>query len=148
MKRHIIIDLDGTLCNSAHREELARNREWEAFHDLLIHDQPHDDVVEFMRAADDLNKMIALTGRPEKYRNLTLEWLNKNELNLFEQLIMRPDDDWRSDHVLKPEMLFTYFGSKEKALESVLVILEDRDRLVEEWRNLGFRCWQVQPGGY
>ena len=33
-------------------------------------------------------------------------------------------------------------------IEEVLVILEDRDRVVEEWRNLGFNCWQVRAGGY
>jgi hypothetical protein len=31
---------------------------------------------------------------------------------------------------------------------SVLVVLEDRDRVVRAWRDAGYECWQVQEGDF
>jgi hypothetical protein len=45
-------------------------------------------------------------------------------------------------------MLIDLFGSKENVQEKVLVVLEDRDRVVEAFREMGLPCWQVQAGGY
>jgi Ca2+-transporting ATPase len=46
------------------------------------------------------------------------------------------------------KMLIDLFGSKENVQEKVLVVLEDRDRVVEAFREMGLPCWQVQAGGY
>jgi hypothetical protein len=39
-----------------------------------------------------------------------------------------------------------YFGSKEAVLQNVIFVLDDRDKVVEAWRNYGLPCWQVRPG--
>lgn len=149
MKRDvIIIDLDGTLCDSGHRDHHAQAKEWEEFHSKLILDRPHKDVVEVIAGMQAWGcKAFGLTGRNEAHRPATMKWLAANGIEL-DALMMRPDNDWRSDHELKPAALTAAFGTIELARERVLMILEDRDKVVEAWRNLGFRCWQVQPGGY
>jgi hypothetical protein len=90
-----------------------------------------------------------VTGRNEAFRQLTWSWLNEHKLDEYiDTLIMRPDSDWRPDHELKIALLEQAFGSKERALERVAFILEDRDKVVEAYRNYGLPCWQVRPGGY
>lgn len=146
--RTIIVDLDGTLCDSAHRDHLAQAGLWDDFHSALTDDKLHKDVAETIDIMSDAGYMIVgLTGRNEKYRYKTLGWLQLNKVSL-DLLIMRPDNNYESDHVLKPRMLADHFGTQENALKHVAFILEDRDKVVEAWRNHGFRCWQVQPGGY
>lgn len=163
-KTYVIVDLDGTLCNSAHRDHLAVAKEWDEFHSLLVHDVPHHDVALLLSY---LNKqlwpfmdleVIALTGRNEKYRLMTEQWMLAHETSV-DHLLMRPDGDWRSDHELKPKLLVDFITGLDPeqvwtqehidaAKAKVWFILEDRDKVVEAWRNLGFRCWQTQPGGY
>jgi hypothetical protein len=146
--KSIIVDLDGTLCDSAHRDHLAMAGLWEEFHSGLTDDKVHKDVAEVITIMSDAGYLIiGLTGRNEKFRYKTLGWLGLNKISL-DHLIMRPDNNYQSDYTLKPRMLADQFGSQESALNNVLMILEDRDKVVEAWRNLGYRCWQVQPGGY
>lgn len=138
----IVVDLDGTLCNSAHREHLARAGQWPEFHAQLHEDEPWQDVLMLLEAMNHFT-LIGLTGRNERYRTATNKWLDKYDIYL-DQLLMRPDDNWQSDHELKPDLL-AWCGVKP---EDVVFILEDRDKVVEAWRNLGYNCWQVRPGGY
>lgn len=161
-RKFIVVDLDGTLCNSAHRDHLAVAGQWDEFHGLLSDDEPHTDVKDLVAALGlglwphmDL-EIIALTGRNEKYRMMTEAWLLKHSVAV-DYLLMRPDFDWRPDVKLKPELLHEFISNNtegpvdsihELAKSQVWFILEDRDKVVEEWRNLGFRCWQTQPGGY
>jgi phosphoglycolate phosphatase-like HAD superfamily hydrolase len=149
MKRNIVIvDLDGTLCDSGHRDHHAQAKEWDQFHSKLRDDKPHRDVALTVLALQKTGvKAFGLTGRNEAHRTATLAWLLDNGIEL-DALMMRPDNDWTPDHELKPKALAAAFGSIEGAKARVLMILEDRDKVVEAWRNLGFRCWQVQPGGY
>lgn len=154
----IVVDLDGTLCDSSHRDHLAQAKEWDAFHAASKDDKPRLDVAELVKivrssafAGRDYC-LVALTGRNEKYRKVTLDWLIRQDLAHFDALLMRPDNDWRPDTVIKPELLEEFrklIGEGQGGpTPEVAFILEDRDHVVEAWRNLGYACWQVQPGGY
>lgn len=144
----IVVDLDGTLCNSAHRDHLAQAGQWDEFHSRLTDDKLYEDVAELIRVmSEEGYHIIGLTGRNEKFRYKTMGWLTLHKVSL-DALLMRPDDNFLPDHELKPMKLAQYYGSQEEALDAVLMILEDRDKVVEAWRNIGYRCWQVQPGGY
>ena len=165
-RRFVVVDLDGTLCDSSHREHLAIAKQWDDFHSLLSEDRPHQDVADLLEVLNsgilttDL-EVILLTGRNERYRGQTEAWLLKHRIK-NDHLLMRPDWDFTSDHVLKPQMLFQFvlhgqelptgdqenFEALQDVKNKVWFILEDRDKVVEAWRNLGFRCWQTQPGGY
>lgn len=168
-RKYIVVDLDGTLCDSAHREHLARAKQWDEFHAGIPDDKPHWDVVDLLEViATSINsktsdlEVIALTGRNERYRIPTMKWLQHYRIKV-DHLLMRPDDNWMSDHDLKPRLLVDYIIAKDwtdlteeqlrdaasnVVASKVWFILEDRDKVVEAWRDLGFRCWQTQPGGY
>lgn len=143
----IIVDLDGTLCDSSHRNIHAQNCEWDTFHSLLSDDKVHADVAEFLGMVSRLARTVAVTGRNERYRLETLKWLNHHRI-WIDEILMRPDTDFTPDHELKPKMLEAFYGSKEKVLADVLMVLDDRDKVVESWRNYGLPCWQVRPGAF
>lgn len=153
----IVIDLDGTLCDSAHRDHHARNGDWDQFHAGCSEDLPHEDVLWLLRALSSLMdeeevELVGCTGRNEAWRGATERWLIKHGVPL-DDLIMRPDHDFRSDHELKMAMLQEWHLSTEPEQkrtihERVAFVLEDRDKVVEAWRDAGFSCWQVRPGSF
>jgi hypothetical protein len=150
-KNFIICDLDGTLSLSSHRAHLAQQGLWDAFHEAGKDDELNEAVAWFLDNASRFGNaiVIVLTGRNEHYRGMTDDWFARHRLmNVIDHLIMRPDNDYSHDIDLKPEMLFNHFGDREIARKSVGVILEDRDKMVERWRDLGFDCWQVAVGTY
>lgn len=145
MTSTVVIDLDGTLCNSSHRDHLAVTKDWDAFHALCGADKPWPDVEALIGLLNSVGDycLIGLTGRNERYRNVTHQWLMNHDIFL-DDLLMRPNDDFTPDHELKPRML-----AEANVLPSdVWFILEDRDKVVEAWRDNGFNCWQCRPGGY
>lgn len=151
----IVIDLDGTLCDSAHRDHHARNGDWDQFHSLCSQDEPHSDVLWLLRALSSLTaeeevELVGCTGRNEAWRGATEKWLMKHGVPL-DDLIMRPDHDFRSDHELKIEMLEAWHyerGSEGRPQDRVAFVLDDRDKVVEAWRDAGYNCWQIRPGNF
>jgi FMN phosphatase YigB (HAD superfamily) len=142
----VVVDLDGTLCDTRFREHHAQNKEWDEFNRRCPEDTPHEDVRWLLgilgRLPQEQVQIVALTGRDEKYHTQTMNWLVQHMIAV-DELIMRPAHDYTSDHELKPRLLLQRYKK-----EQVAFILEDRDRVVEAWRNLGFNCWQVRVGGY
>jgi hypothetical protein len=59
-------------------------------------------------------------------------------------LLMRPRGDRRDDPTVKPELLV----ARGIVPENTAFILEDRNRMVKRWRELGFTCWQVAEGDF
>ena len=150
-KNFIICDLDGTLSNSNHRTHLAQQGLWDDFHAAGKDDTVNEAVAWFLDNNSRFGNaiIVVLTGRNERYRNLTNDWFSRHRLmNVIDNLIMRPDNDYTSDIELKPQLLFDFFSDRKTALERVMVILEDRDKMVARWRDLGFDCWQTAVGTY
>lgn len=148
-RKWIVMDLDGTLCDISHRVHLAQAKQWDAFHDGILADKVREDAREFLSVMAKHYKIAFLTGRNERYRGVTVRWLNDNGLYYCcDLLLMRPDDNRDPDHELKLRLLDGAFHTREAALENVLLILDDRDKVVEAFRNAGFNCWQVTAGLY
>lgn len=145
----IVCDIDGTLSDSAHRTEHAKNGNWDLFHEKSFEDKPHEDVKNLLEFCSLRYNIILCTGRNEKYRQTTENWLWSNKLgHLIDHILMRPDNNWEKDHELKPQMLEEYFEGKESALKNVAFVLDDRDKVVEAWRDYGLSCWQVRMGAF
>lgn len=146
----ILADLDGTLFDVSHRLHLAKQKRWDEFHEAMLGDSVNEDVANFLSTAVGVGMtVIAVTGRNEHYRQSTLDQLKRNGLSMaISELLMRPDGDLRSDAILKVEAVDIYFGGRTKALSRVAFALDDRDRVVEGYRDAGFRCWQVRKGQY
>ena len=146
-QRVIVVDLDGTLCDVRHRLNFAQEKQWDEFHPLLSHDQIVGGVGSLVLAAAIIYDVVIVTGRNERYREATVKWLNKNRVPC-NALLMRPDNNFDSDHILKPRMLKEWLEETDKALDNVVFVIDDRDKVVAAWREIGLVCLQAQPGSY
>jgi len=143
MKKCIIVDLDGTLCDMSDRLALILNpekakRDWDAFYAAMVNDNVnkwcHDLITTY--AIKDIH-IIYITGRPEKYLSQTMDWLRRNMCPI-NGLYMRPTNDNRKDTLVKKELFETHVKSKYE----ILFCLEDRTHLAQMWRSLGLVCLQ------
>ncbi len=149
MKKAVIFDLDGTLADVSHRVHLAQSKQWEEFNKLAHLDDPILPVVKLLKQVSQVSKAIILTGRDHKFVSQTMDWLFEHDISPhIHDLIMRPTDNYTPDYELKLNMLEIYFGGKEKVIDSVWFVVEDRDRNVEVMRNYGLMVIQPCAGAY
>lgn len=149
MNRFVIVDLDGTLVGTASRDHHRAAGDWDAFHEAgCDSNEINPAVADFIRTCWDRYDLILLTGRNEMFRHRTAGWLNRNGLAFFEKMLMRPDFDYRPDVELKIALLEEHFGGKEMVLSKVAFCLDDRQKVIDGFREYGLPCWEVNPGGY
>ena len=158
-KRFILCDLDGTLADVNHRLHYIKNpdgtlkpyaeRDWDGFNAACVDDKPNEDVIEVLRSllcgARD-RQVYILSGRNDVVRDETLEWLEEHVFRKWENgyqhftlPIMRRADDRRPDTEIKLEMV----RELDLTPDDVLCVLDDRQCVVDMWRENGFRCLQV-----
>jgi hypothetical protein len=148
-QKFVVFDIDGTISDPTHRMSFAFMKDWSMFNERAYQDPVIVKMADLMRELSRISNIMLLTGRNEKYRHITLKWLRDAELDFsFEELIMRPDFDYRSDSEVKIELLEKRFGGKENVLNNIWFAIEDRDQVVEEFRNYGLTVLQPTIGGY
>lgn len=147
MKEYIVVDLDGTLFDCSPRVDYAKASLWDDFHQRCLEDKPFLDVLELIQRIGPNMRVVACTGRNNRYRGITNQWFMR-EGALIDHLLMRPDDCYLPDTEIKIQLLEQFFGTKEKVLANVAFCLEDRDKVVEAFRNYGLPCWQVRQGTF
>lgn len=59
------------------------------------------------------------------------------------ELLMRPKKDNRKDSVIKKELF-----DKIKDKYNIQYVFDDRDQVVEMWRELGLTCLKVADGNF
>ena len=174
----IIFDLDGTLADVSKRRELAIKAEsqitgamaeapffagrkawwdiWQNPQIILDFDEPNEPVVLLYRLLrgqltqkpeDDFTfdkkfKMIVTSARNDKNKDITEQWFKKHDIP-FDTLIMRPDGDFRPDREFKQEILN---GLKET--HNIIMTFDDRNQVVEMWRDNNIPCLQVADGNF
>lgn len=143
----IIIDLDGTLCNVAHRVHFVKEQppNWAAFFDACVDDTPNAAVVELYDMASFYgHAIIYVSGRPETHRAQTQAWLKLHCVDYCTLLLMRPEGDYRPDQIVKRELYEQHIAGKYE----VLFTVDDRAVVVKMWRELGLTCFQVAEGDF
>jgi len=141
-KKIVIFDIDGTLADNNHRQYFVSDgrKEWDKFFSLMGDDLPVLPVIELCQAlfASDNYEIQIFSGRPERYRRLTEQWLAWNSVPLS----MRKDGDYRPDAEVKEEMLLKL----EKEGKQIAFVVDDRKPVVEMWRKHGIVCLQCAEG--
>jgi hypothetical protein len=138
----IICDLDGTLCNHQKRVHYAVAKQWDEYNKGIPLDIPVPGVWLILKVIKDAGHSIILcTGRYERYRWDTINWLERHHVE-FHELYMRERGDMRSDCIIKKEMYLNYIK------DDVLLVLEDRKSVTKMWRELGLLVLQVAEGDY
>ncbi len=88
-------------------------------------------------------QIIYLSGREDKYRFSTNEFLRKNHCPPG-PLYMRTSGDFRKDWIVKAEL----FDANVRDKYRVRFVLDDRNQVVEVWRKMGLTCLQVADGNF
>jgi len=137
----IIFDLDGTLCDITHRLHFIKREkpDWDSFHAACVHDAPKPEIITIFKSLQQREfDVLIVSGRNESVRLQTENWLLDN--NLWPtRLIMRPEKDYTPDHILKKRWLHN--GTLPK--ENIICVFDDRQRVVDMWREEGLTCLQV-----
>jgi len=145
-KGAFIFDIDGTLTNPSHRLHFVtqKPKNWRAFEAACEQDAPHLDVIEIAQELHHAGYgLIYCSGRTESVRDVTLRWLSVHSVPTG-PLYMRRNGDFRKDYIVKRELYETHIQGRVK----VLGVFDDRNQVVSIWRELGLRCYQVQPGDF
>lgn len=132
-KNIVICDIDGTIANNDHRQHfLEGKKDWDGFFSDLINDKPiHQVIKKVIDLESQGNKIVFLTGRPERYSESTEKWLD-NYFNFSYELILRKDNDRREKLSVKKEMFSNNFDTKK-----VLCIIENDLDLINMWKKMG-----------
>lgn len=129
-----VFDLDNTLADTAHRQRFLerRPRDWDAFFAAAPYDPPlAEGVAQVLEHAEEC-EVVYLTGRPERCRADTVDWLAAQGLPEG-RIWMRRDNDRRPARRTKLEILRGLAQSRE-----VRVLVDDDELVCEDAERAGF----------
>ena len=143
----IVFDIDGTLANIEHRLDYVRSKpkNWKAFDAGIPNDKVNEPVAEVFDAMImGGHTVILASGRSERTRIATQDWLRKNGFGMYQKLYMRKADDFRSDDIVKLEILGEIISDYGKKPD---MVFDDRKRVVDMWRRNGIWVFDCNQSG-
>lgn len=148
----IICDLDGTLFDNSHRQHFITNgkKDWKSFNSAeeIKKDQVKQWCYNIIRHHRQDHHIYFVTGRmgsksvadETTIRILTLFSGNATNLSLH----MRKDGDFRDDTIIKKEI----YDMSIKPNHEIAFCIDDRQRVVDMWREEGLVCLQCAKGDF
>lgn len=148
MSKIIVFDIDGTIADCTHRLHHVKkdNPDWKAFFAECVNDDPIESMCDMSIVLSQYYDIVFCTGRSEECREQTEEWLFKHVNS--NAVLMRKEGDYRPDHVVKKELLEDYLKLENLEKSSVITIYEDRQVVVDMWRDNGYHVCQVAKGDF
>lgn len=164
----IVVDIDGTIADNSHRQHLIERKtdafgqkigpppNWDQFFLECGGDAPIHHVIEVVHALHEAGNVISFwSGRSEDVYDLTFNWLFEHgltfdydktgaELSRPVFLRHRPSGDYTPDEELKRRWL----NEERKLGRQPHLVLDDRQKVVDMWREEGIPCMQVAPGDF
>ena len=149
MDKIVIFDLDGTLALIDKRRAISTKdngkMDWDIFFnpkniDLDLPNQPVMDMANMLSSQG--YTIMILSGRSDVTHQATRDWLNKHNV-WFDTLTMRPQNHlYMADNDLK-QMWLDSIGK-----DNVAMVFDDRNQVVDMWRDNGLTCFQVAEGDF
>ncbi|WP_151770609.1 phosphatase domain-containing protein [Streptomyces abyssomicinicus] len=129
-----VFDLDNTLADTAHRQRFLENRprDWDAFFDAAPQDPPLEKGIALVLEAARECEVVYLTGRPERCRQDTLDWLAAQGLPEG-RVWMRRNHDRRPARRTKLEILRRLAATRE-----IRMLVDDDELVCDDARRAGF----------
>ena len=147
----VIFDLDGTLANIDVRRKLAAKPngklDWDIFFDPsnIKLDVPNEPVVKIAQMfAENGYTIIIFSGRSDRTKYSTRSWLSNNRVP-FQKLVMR---DSNASHFVPDDILKKNMLDKHVDIDDVFLVVDDRNKVVKMWRDLGLTVFQVADGDF
>ncbi|MFE7773800.1 hypothetical protein ACFU5O_07865 [Streptomyces sp. NPDC057445] len=130
-----VFDLDGTIAETGHRQHFLERkpRDWDGFFAAAPDDTPLTEGVSMAVEAAGECEVVYLTGRPERCRAATVEWLERHGLPTG-RIFMRRNDDRRPARTTKLEILRRLGRTRE-----IRMLVDDDELVCEAAERAGFR---------
>jgi len=132
----ILVDVDGTIATKCDRDIYDYSK--------VIGDYEVKNVADIVRVyADQGIRVIIMSGRDDDSKVVTQNWLRLHKIPCYE-IHMRRTGDKRDDAIVKRELFDEFVRDRF----NIKFVLDDRDRVVKMWRDLGLTCLQVNYGNF
>mgnify|MGYP001116715663 CR=1 FL=1 len=147
-----VFDIDGTLADCNHRLHYIKStpKNWKEFFSNNKNDQPILPMIDLLMQLENNNRsefepnQIALaTGRPERLRKDTIEWLFEHAGDLSFSLYMRNDYDYRPDVLVKIEQMKMIEQDYKRKID---IWFDDREPIIAALRTHGVFVVNVNQG--
>ncbi|BBC38430.1 uncharacterized protein SGFS_097240 [Streptomyces graminofaciens] len=131
-----VFDLDNTLADTAHRQRFLERkpRDWDAFFAAAPQDPPLPEGIALVLESAEECEVMYLTGRPERCRRDTVDWLAAHGLPEG-RIWMRRNDDRRPARSTKLEILRRLARTRE-----IRVLVDDDELVCADAERAGFRA--------
>lgn len=140
-----IFDIDGTLADTTHRTHLLPDNggSWDQFFLAQSTDPLIKPVGYLLQTLAEKHTIVCVSGRPDKYREMTRDWLARYDLPVS-LLLMRRSTDKRPDNEVKKAIydksISPYFNVKG--------VFDDRKIVCRMWHEIGLTLYRVgDPDG-
>lgn len=138
----IVSDIDSTVAEM-HKDVPGKRKpyDWKR----VGEDTPRENVLTSVRMWGSNNhNVVFLSGRDGICYPETLQWLNEHYSGAFD-LYMRQASDQRPDWVIKLELLEVL---NQVGFAKPTLMFDDRNQVVDTFREVGLEVFQVQPGNF
>lgn len=133
LPKAIIVDIDGTLAKMNGRSPFDWGK---------VKEDSCNSVVRGLVNAYS-GTVIIFSGRDGICKQDTIDWLKENGIK-YSELFMREEGNNEKDAIIKRRM----FEQNIRGKYFVEYVLDDRNQVVEMWRNIGLTCLQVADGNF
>jgi phosphoglycolate phosphatase-like HAD superfamily hydrolase len=135
----VVFDIDGVLADVSHRLHYVRQRpkDWDAFFAAAGDDAVLEPGRERARQAAAEHALVYLSGRPERLRQVTEDWLARHELPPG-LLLLRPDRDRRPVRLLKLQLVRRLARGAD-----VVLVVDDDPEVCAALRSSGYPVEQA-----
>ena len=146
MKKVVIFDVDGTIADVEHRRHFVNgNNDWDSFRKETVNDTPVQWVCDIAKRHISQGDEVAFfSARNESERDITekqiSEWIGDGHKGVF----LRPDGDYRCDAEFKSELADRF----EEIGGQIDLVYDDRNKVVDMWRQRGTTVVQVADGDF
>lgn len=135
-----MFDIDGTL---AHMLGKRGPYDWDKVHMDTVDTELRDLCNDLF--AGGRERIILMSGRDSVCLPATKTWLADPENNVhYDEIYMRTEGDLRPDEEVKYELFMEHVYPKY----DVKVVFDDRQKVVNMWRKIGLKTYQVAEGDF
>jgi predicted kinase len=150
----VLVDVDGTvaLIPEAHRLRYlgSTKKDWDGFYSEIPNFKPNLPVIKAvnaLRVAWPIKQpVIFVSGRNENYRAATEAWLRDVVGIPYFMLLMRGFNNFKPDTEVKERLFNDYIAPNFEVKD--VIIFDDRNSVVQKWRDMGLTCFQVAEGDF